>query len=558
MWRALAIVAFLAVTALPVRAETRVSPLAEGRAAVMLQGQRYGTLPDAHATTLKVREIFERIVRAAGRRPGVALEVYVLDTPRIIAEALPGGLVTVSSGLIDLTGGDHDALAFVLAHEVAHQVRDHHAILDSLGVLGASVSSQRQEANEHVVRAYQVIELDADRLGVLFAALAGYRATAAIPTVVLLAERSGPDRFHPTPGERARAIRAKITEVYDHLEVFHLGIFLITSGRALDGVRVLEHFLTLFPSREVLSAVGVGYHREALRYMPPAQFRHALVVDGVARAATARGASTPFRRFMDRALHYYRLAADADPDYAPVLSNLGAAYLDLGDRDLAQHYLNRALRADRTLAAAYNNRAVLALEAGDVRPAEHDLLIAAKRSPSLPVVAANLSRLYDLEGRADDARRWRVRGVSAAADAARRPETIGTLVPGMPTSQLPDWLASPEVRRIKIPLGTSPGQDLTLLVAPSRGVAVLVKDNAVEAVSATSRVAAATTAGLRPGDRVARVEAVYGTPGGLQDVHAFDVWAYPSRALTVFTAGDRVQAVWVGRPAVNERETEHR
>ena len=286
-------------------AQPRETPLAEGRRTLTLQGERYGALPDQDPVTLRVREIFGKIVRAAGQRPGLAFEVQVLDTPKVIVEALPGGLVMISRGTVDLTHGDDNALAFLLAHEVAHLERDHHALLESLGVLGAGASAARAIGEtEQVVHAYHAVELDADRLGVLYSMLAGYRALAAIPILITLIERSGPDLFHPNPKERAGAIRDQIAEIADHLEIFHLGLFLLGAGRPLDAARVLEHFLALFPSREVLSAVGVAYHREALRYAPAPPFRHALVVDGITRAQSTKGggAHPAFTQFMDRAL----------------------------------------------------------------------------------------------------------------------------------------------------------------------------------------------------------------------------------------------------------------
>ena len=285
---ALLFVLFAAGTA---RAETKEPPLAESRRALIVQGQRYGTLGDQHPLAAKVREVFGRIVRAAGQRPGLALEVHVLDTPRLILEALRGGLVVVSRGFVEFARGDEHALAWGLGHEVAHLVRDHHAILDSLGVLGATVTPGADPRSDQVVRAYRAMELDADRLGALFATLAGYRASAAAPTVVALAERAGPDLFHPNPKERAAAIRTKLAEISDHLELFQLGVFLTATGRYLDGAQVLEHFLSMFPSREVLAAVGVAYHKEALRYAREPEFRHLLVIEFV-NAAALRNSGT--------------------------------------------------------------------------------------------------------------------------------------------------------------------------------------------------------------------------------------------------------------------------
>ncbi len=108
-----AVVLLLAALSAVAAAQPREPPLAEGRRTLSVQGERYGVLADEHPLTARVHRIFERIVRAAGRRPGSALEVHVLDTPRVVAESLRGGLVVVSRGFVDLTRGDDHALAFM-------------------------------------------------------------------------------------------------------------------------------------------------------------------------------------------------------------------------------------------------------------------------------------------------------------------------------------------------------------------------------------------------------------------------------------------------------------
>jgi len=548
MWRIACALTLTVLFAGPVGGEPKELPLAEGHRTLTVLGQRYGTLPDEHPVAVKVREVFGRIVRAAGQRPGLTLEVHVLDTPRIILEALRGGVVLVSRGFVEFARGDENALAWALGHEVAHLVRDHHTILDSLGVLGATVTPGAGDpSSEHVVRAYQAMELDADRLGVLFAALAGYRASAAAPTVVALAERAGPDLFHPKPRERAAAIRTKLAEIGDHLELFNLGIFLTVTGRYLESARVLEHFLSMFPSREVLAAVGVAYHKEALRYAREPEFRHLLVVDAATRALSFRGAEHPvFKRFLDRAVQYYTQAVTADPAYAPGLNNLAAAYLDLGERDLALGHVNRALRADPTLASAYNNRALAAIQAGDVRRAEEDFLAAARLGPGLRDVALNLARLYEKQGRPEDARRWAARAHPAPPASEVTPESLGGVTPGAPRDRVADWLNGPEVRRITVPLGGA-ARDLTMHVLSQRGIVLVVRDNAVDAVATAREGRVATGQGVRPGDPAAKVEAAYGRPAAQSGLQALNVWEYPGRALAVVVANERVQSIWVGR-----------
>jgi tetratricopeptide (TPR) repeat protein len=548
----------LALAAPDAPAQPRETPLAEGRRALTVQGERYGALSDDHATTRRVRDVFDGIVRAAGRRPGLALELHVLDTPRVIVEALRGGLVVISRGAVDLARGDENALAFLLAHEIAHHTRDHHALLESLGVLGAAAGPVLAPAaaaprSAEVVRTYRAVELDADRLGVLYAALAGYRAASAVPVLTLLIERTGPDLFHPDPRDRARAIRDQIGEVADHLEVFHLGLYLLAVGRPLDAARVLEHFLALFPSREVLAAVGVAYHREALRYAPPPPFRHVLVVDAATRAPATRGAPHPvFKQFLDRAVHYYTLAVDADPAYAPARNNLGAAYLDLGERELALGHIYRAVQDGPRLAAALNNRGVAWAMASDWTRAEEDWLAAARLDPGVRQSAHNLARLYEARGRADEARRWAPPPAALErAGGAEAAESVGGLAPGTPVSHLAEWVGDPGVRQIRVPLGA--GRDLTLLVFSRRGLALVTQNNVVEFVGTLPQARAATARGVRPGDTAGRLESAYGRAAGLDGLQALQVWAYPARPLAAFVVNDRVQALWAGRPSGDSR-----
>lgn len=517
------------------------TPLAEGRRTLAVQGERFGTLADDHPATLQARGIFDRIVRAAGRRPGVAFELHVLDTPRVIAESLLGGFVVVSRGFVELAQSDPHALAFILGHEVAHLVRDHHGILDSLGVLGAGAASGRPPSPEHV-RAYQYVELEADRLGVLFAGLAGYDVSAAVPTLLTLTARVGPDVFHPSPKERAARIREEITGIGEHLEVFYLGLYLLSAGRYLESARVLEHFLGLFPSREVLSAVGVAYHREALRWAPAAEFRHLLVVDSMTRAPSPRGGRRPpqFRVMMERAVQYYTLAADADPTYAPALSNLAAASLDLGEPDLALGYANRALRQDPRLVSAYVNRAIARAIDRDSRRAEEDFLAAARLAPFQREVAWNLGRLYEREGRGDEARRWAARA---------KPVEPGVAEPSLPAGfeeRVREWIAEPGARSIRIPLGGRPPEDVTLVVSRGRGVAALVRQGVVDAVGILPSARAIALGGVRPGDAPARVEAAWGRPTALDGFQALSVWSYPRRPLAVFLLNERVHSIWAG------------
>jgi tetratricopeptide (TPR) repeat protein len=530
----------------PCVAQPREAPIAEGRRALSVQGQRYGVLPDDHATAQRARAVFEKIVHAAGRPPGLVLEVRVLDTPRIIGQALPGGLVVASRGLLDLAGTDNDALAFVLGHEVAHLVRGHHATLQSLGLLGKGRPDATATADQ--AHAYRAIELEADRLGVLFAALAGYDPAAAGSIIQKLVASAGPDALHPSRRERADAIRQQLADVAAHLEVFRLGLYLLGALQYRDAARVLEHFATIFPGREVLSAAGVAWHKEALRYARAPKYQHLLAVDASTRALLMRDSSQSFRLALDRAIALYAQAVDADPSYAPAINNLAAAHLDLGERELALGYVARALKADPRLASAYNNRGVLHALVSEPRQAEEDWQRALALEPGRSEVIENLARLQESRGNMDEARAWRVR-LPIVENQSYVAQSLDGIAPGTSREQVRAQVVGLNARTIQVPFGGGSEDDFVLHVVPGRDLVVALRGGVVEAVAISSPPRVATREGVRPGDSLEAVQRAYGRPTTVDAIQALNLWHYPARGLTLFSSGGRVDAIWAGPPA---------
>jgi predicted Zn-dependent protease len=146
-----------------------------------------------------VRKVGKRIARVA---PVANAEwEFVLfkdDSPN--AFALPGGKVGVNTGILKITR-DESGLATVMGHEVAHVVARHGAERASqtmgLQILGAiadaALAQNAPGARQGLMQAYglgaqvgvllpysRIHELEADNLGVLYMARAGYDPTAAV------------------------------------------------------------------------------------------------------------------------------------------------------------------------------------------------------------------------------------------------------------------------------------------------------------------------------------------------------------------------------------------
>lgn len=106
---------------------------------------------------------------------------WVIAEPHPNAYALPGGRLVLSDGLLQLTEGDDDALAFALAHELAHVELYHSAaVYQRLWATQGWADpawGPLLALTRHATSATQ--ELEADRLGAALAQRAGFRLDAA-------------------------------------------------------------------------------------------------------------------------------------------------------------------------------------------------------------------------------------------------------------------------------------------------------------------------------------------------------------------------------------------
>lgn len=172
-----------------------------------------------------------------------AWEFNLVEDKSVNAFAMPGGKVVINSGLLPVTG-DESALAVVVGHEIAHVVAKHAnervsqqvalqyggAIAGS--ILGSSAGSQIGQAVFGLGAQMGVMlpyarkqEYEADELGLIFMAMAGYDPRIAVPFWQRMSqsnEGSRPPEFlstHPTDANRI----AKIQEVMPRVLEYYKG-----------------------------------------------------------------------------------------------------------------------------------------------------------------------------------------------------------------------------------------------------------------------------------------------------------------------------------------------
>lgn len=201
---------------------------------------------DARATAM-VRRVGTRIARAverymrehgmADRLEGYAWEFHLVESDEVNAWAMPGGKVVVYTGILPVCR-DETGLAVVLGHEVAHAVARHGAermsqsLLAEMGgaLLDEALSEKPERTRQLWMNAYAVTanvaallpfsrkqESEADRMGLVFMAMAGYDPRAAVDFWSRMAAQGGgapPEILstHPSDETRIREIRAHLPE----------------------------------------------------------------------------------------------------------------------------------------------------------------------------------------------------------------------------------------------------------------------------------------------------------------------------------------------------------
>jgi predicted Zn-dependent protease len=168
---------------------------------------------------------------------GYQWEFNLLESPEVNAWAMPGGKVAVYRGLLEVANTDPQ-LAAVVGHEIAHVVAKHgnerlsQGLLAQMGgqALSAAFSSQPEQTRQLLMSAFgagaqigvllpysRLQETEADRLGLIFMAMAGYDPRAAIEVWQKMAERGkgGGLEFlstHPADETRIRNLQQALPE----------------------------------------------------------------------------------------------------------------------------------------------------------------------------------------------------------------------------------------------------------------------------------------------------------------------------------------------------------
>jgi predicted Zn-dependent protease len=181
----------------------------------------------------------------AGALSGYKWDFNLIDNDSIVnAWCMPGGKVAFYTGILPITR-DENGMAVVMGHEVAHAIANHGAermsqgLLAQLGgmALSEAIKNKPEETQNLFLTAYGVgaqvgvllpysrlQESEADKMGLIFMAMAGYNPQTAVDfwqRMANMKQGSAPPEFlstHPSDQTRIQKIQSLLPEAMKYYE----------------------------------------------------------------------------------------------------------------------------------------------------------------------------------------------------------------------------------------------------------------------------------------------------------------------------------------------------
>jgi tetratricopeptide (TPR) repeat protein len=559
--------------------------------------------PDSYPLAEEAHQIFEKVLQAAGSKPGVIPRLYLLkrDPGGVpLALSIPDGSIIISRGVLDICyyekqWGD-DRLAFIFGHELAHQLKDdfwHIRFFDALGCLQdtdsghAEVWSEIKDIAELTDKVLSK-ELQADEYGIVYSLMAGFNPEAIISQqsdggffefwVKMVApeqlEGSFRDLTHPSPMQRAETVKARLTQVVEKTDLFRVGLYFYQAEMYEEAILAFKEFLRFFPSREVYHNLATCHHQAAIEYFnmfaadeEDIPLKLSLTIDPVTEAEkitlrnTGDNPEATFNYHINQAIDFYEQAILLDPLYKYSYNNLGCAYLLNGDNYKAVGILQDAYKIDSGYVDCISNLGAAFYSVNDIQKARKFMNLALEINPEYSTAIYNLGKIeYDSGDTVLAKSLWKDYLESDQSNSWSRfiTETFGSLGDETPSIQersgrenlfgleagyyeedIPKDWGTPVKSR-----AVSLGEEEYSLREYSNKITVVLKGDEVYLLVAKDGYTGESAQGIGIKSTRDEILASYGAPSKIQSMSQNECWIYNKARLTLIMQDDEVVS-WI-------------
>jgi predicted Zn-dependent protease len=205
--------------------------------------------PDKNATALVIKvgtqiaqavEAYYKVSGMESLLEGYSWEFNLVEDPQVNAFCMPGGKIVVYTGILPYTR-DETGLAVVLGHEVGHAIAKHanermsQQMMIQMGGSAVGVMLEKKSLMAQTIGTAvyglgaqvgvklpfnRKQELEADHLGLVLMALAGYPPEAAVPFWQRMSQQGKSNleflSTHPSDNTRIAEIRKEIPEALEY------------------------------------------------------------------------------------------------------------------------------------------------------------------------------------------------------------------------------------------------------------------------------------------------------------------------------------------------------
>ncbi len=171
------------------------------------------------------RRLFPFVVRWNAKAPNWTWQLSLIQSDQVNAFCLPGGKIVFYTGIIEKLKLSDDEIAIVMAHEMAHVLREHgrervgtQILIQGLGMVGAALGlgdkayglaglAGRAIGSGAILAFSRSDESEADLIGLELAARAGYKPNAGISLwqkMTAINKKSSPQFLSTHPANKTR------------------------------------------------------------------------------------------------------------------------------------------------------------------------------------------------------------------------------------------------------------------------------------------------------------------------------------------------------------------